>query len=110
VWYTVVGDCVLAQWLDKHYYPATVLCCTTNKVKVEFCDNYVASVRPNKLIVCALIPVGLSLLADQWDNECYEPAVVRSYSYATDGTVDGYNVTFKLLQPETETRSMFTLL
>jgi hypothetical protein len=67
------------------------------QVHVEFKeDGSTFWVRPDKVICCELVPVGLDLMALRVETEWSEAAVVRSYysDGSCESEIAGYSVQF----------------
>ena len=90
----VLGDCVLAEWKDERYYPATVVSVASNGVDVKFTDGTTMSVQQQNLVKCSRIPVGCTVLARADESAWYEPAVIKSYYADADSLLRGYVVLF----------------
>jgi len=90
------GDCVLAEWKDERYYPATVVSVVPNSVDVRFADEGVMSVHRQNLVKCSQIPVGCTVLARTGQSDWYEPAVVQACCCSPDveSQQQGYTVLF----------------
>jgi len=89
----IAGDCVLAEWRDERYYPATVLSMTSHGICVKFTNESTTLVQQQNLLKCSLIPVGCTVLARSAESDWYEPVVIQSYA-DSQSQQQGYMVLF----------------
>ena len=81
----VAGTQVYAKWVDDRFYPGHVLypAGVPHKFTVKFEDGDIRDVQESDLIVCNLIPIGHSVLAETPDGYFDSGIVTEHYHHKT---------------------------
>jgi len=90
----VTGSEVYALWKDKVCYSGHIVSCTSDsQALVAFDDGNSLIVPLDRIIVCDLLPVGMSVLAQRSDDEPWSELATVIAHYES-GAEKGHTVVF----------------